>query len=245
MSTLDIILPAYNPLPGWEGTVISRYQALVEALPEHKLGLIVVNDGSKKLNESLSKSLLVAAIPKLIWVGYEENRGKGYALREGVKRSTAEYIVYTDIDWPYTHDSIVGLINVLSREADVVIGKRDEGYYTQLPSARRRISKLLRKFNAFLLRLKVDDTQAGLKGFRKNVKEIFLSTTIDRYLFDLEFIYLLSAKKDISMSGFAIELRPGISFSKMNRKILFREARNFLKIWVKGKAEGKGYPPTL
>ncbi len=235
MTSLDIILPAYNPLPGWEEVVIGRFQSLVKALPEVKIGLFIVNDGSSRLDENESLRILQQGIPDLQWISYKENRGKGYALRQGVKKSSGDFIVYTDIDWPYTEESMIGVIRELTKSADAVIGKRDENYYTHLPPARRRISRLLRSFNAKLLRLKVDDTQAGLKGFRKNVKDIFLSTTIDRYLFDLEFIYLISAKKEIKVMGYPIALRPGITFSKMNRKILFQEARNFLKIWMKRK----------
>lgn len=233
MTSLDIILPAYNPLPGWEEIVIGRFQSLVKALPDVKIRLFIVNDGSLRLDENQSAGLLKEVIPDLQWISYKENRGKGYALRQGVQKSAADFVVYTDIDWPYTEDSMIGVIGTLIDSADAVIGKRDENYYTHLPPARRRISRLLRSFNAKLLRLKVDDTQAGLKGFRKNVKDIFLSTTIDRYLFDLEFIYLISAKKEIKVVGYPIALRPGITFSKMNRKILFQEARNFLKIWLK------------
>ncbi|HSF90383.1 MAG TPA: glycosyltransferase [Saprospiraceae bacterium] len=233
MTSLDIILPAYNPLPGWEDIVIGRFQSLVKALPDVKIRLFIVNDGSQRLDENHAAGLIQEVIPDLQWISYKENRGKGYALRQGVKKSTADFVVYTDIDWPYTEESMVGVIRTLTGSADAVIGKRDENYYTHLPPARRRISRLLRSFNAKLLRLKVDDTQAGLKGFRKNVKDIFLSTTIDRYLFDLEFIYLISAKKEIKVIGYPIALRPGITFSKMNRKILFQEARNFLKIWVR------------
>lgn len=233
MTSLDIILPAYNPLPGWEEIVIGRFQSLVKALPDVKIRLFIVNDGSLRLDENQSEGLLKEVIPDLQWISYKENRGKGYALRQGVKKSTADFVVYTDIDWPYTEESMIGVIRTLTHTADAVIGKRDENYYTHLPPARRRISRLLRSFNAKLLRLKVDDTQAGLKGFRKNVKDIFLSTTIDRYLFDLEFIYLISAKKEIKVIGYPIALRPGITFSKMNRQILFQEARNFLKIWLR------------
>ena len=233
MTSLDIILPAYNPLPGWEVIVIDRFQSLVKALPDVKIRLFIVNDGSQRLDENHSVGLIQEVIPDLQWISYKENRGKGYALRQGVKNSTSDFVVYTDIDWPYTEESMIGVIQTLTGSADAVIGKRDENYYTHLPPARRRISRLLRSFNAKLLRLKVDDTQAGLKGFRKNVKDIFLSTTIDRYLFDLEFIYLISAKKEIKVVGYPIALRPGITFSKMNRKILFQEAKNFLKIWVR------------
>ncbi|MEP6792992.1 MAG: glycosyltransferase [Saprospiraceae bacterium] len=231
LATLDIILPAYNPLPGWESVVINRYLSLKNRFPGITFQLIIVNDGSNRIDESGALKILKESIPQLIWISYSKNRGKGHALRQGVASSIAELIVYTDIDWPYTEKSMVGLINILSGDTDAVIGIRDKEYYDHLPKARGRISKLLRTFNGKLLRLKVNDTQAGLKGFKKSVKEIFLSTSIDRYLFDLEFIYFLSSKPDITIIGFPIKLRPGITFSKMNRKILFQEARNFIKIW--------------
>jgi glycosyltransferase involved in cell wall biosynthesis len=233
MASLDVILPVYNPLPGWEEVVIGRFQSLEKAFPALKIRLFIVNDGSQRDEEHAVQKLRIA-IPDLLYIHYAANRGKGYALRQGIQQSNADYIIYTDIDWPYTEESMIGLISLLTSSADAVIGIRDKNYYDHLPSARRRISKLLRSFNARLLRLKVDDTQAGLKGFRKNLKDVFLSTTIDRYLFDLEFIYLLSGKKEIRVVGFPISLRPGITFSRMNKKILWQEARNFLKIWLKG-----------
>ena len=235
MATLDIILPAYNPLPGWESIVINRYLSLKNRLAGIKLQLIIVNDGSDKMDDSGVINLLKASIPDLIWIAYEKNKGKGHALRQGAAVSSSDFIVYTDIDWPYTEESMIGLINLLIEDAHAVIGIRDEAYYSHLPDARRRISKWLRTINGKVLRLKVNDTQAGLKGFRKNVKEIFMSTTINRYLFDLEFIYLLSGKKDLEVIGFPINLRPEIKFSKMNKKILFQEARNFIKIWLRRK----------
>lgn len=235
MTSLDIILPAYNPLPGWEDNVIGRFQSLEKALPAIKITLFIVNDGSHTLDEPSSLALLRKAIPDIQWISYNDNQGKGYALREGVKKSTGDYILYTDIDWPYTEESMIQLIKALMEGADAVIGTRDEGYYAHLPRSRRRISRLLRKINASFLRLKVDDTQAGLKGFTNKVKPVFLATSINRYLFDLEFIYLLSSKKNnFKILGIPITLRSGITFSQMNRKILFQEARNFLKIWIKG-----------
>ncbi len=234
MASLDIILPAYNPLPCWEKNVSNRFLSLKKAMPEHHFNLFIVNDGSQLIDGEESIEVIKASVPELKWISYPKNRGKGYALRQGVKQSEADFIIYTDVDWPYQEESMIGLIRQLTTDADAVIGKRDEAYYKHLPSARRRISRLLRKINATLLRLKVDDTQAGLKGFRKNVKDVFLSTTIDRYLFDLEFIYFLSKSKNLKIVGFPISLRSGISFSQMNRGILMEEAGNFLKIWLKG-----------
>ena len=230
--TLDIILPAYNPLPGWESIVINRYLSFKNRLAEITIHLIIVNDGSERIDESGAVKILKESIPDLTWISYDRNRGKGYALRQGVALSTSDIILYTDIDWPYMENSMVDLVNKLLLGTDAVIGVRDEAYYTHLPKTRARISKLLRKINGKVLHLKVDDTQAGLKGFRKNVKELFLSTSIDRYLFDLEFIFFLSRTPGLIIEELPIQLREGITFSKMNRKILFHEARNFFKIWL-------------
>lgn len=234
MASLDIILPVYRPLAGWEETVIQRFSSLQKALAGHSIRLIVVNDGTPGLAEAPAWQHLADRLPDAILTGYAENKGKGFALRHGVRQSTADLIIYTDIDWPYTEESMLRVIEGLAKGADAVIGVRDANYYQHLPVARRVISRLLRRFNGMLLRLKVDDTQAGLKGFRRPVAAVFRETTIDRYLFDLEFVYRLSRLSGIKVQACPIELRPGITFSTMNRKILWQEARNFLQIWLHG-----------
>jgi glycosyltransferase involved in cell wall biosynthesis len=231
MPRIDIVLPVYNPLPGWEGIVIQRYRSLCGRLADVDFSLTVVNDGSSRL-DAVSKETLQAQLPQIQWIEYEVNRGKGYALRKGIQHTSGDWIVFTDIDWPYTEDSMVRLIQTMLDGADVAIGVRDQDYYKHLPPMRMRISKWLRAFNARLLKLKVNDTQAGLKGFHSLYKPIFMKTTIDRYLFDLEFIYRLSKIREINMVSVPIKLREGITFSTMNRKILLQETMNFLKVLV-------------
>lgn len=231
MARLDIILPVYHPPEGWEANVIERFGALQKLLPELDLGLVVVNDGSPNLHVEDAEAILKQAIPSTKMVSYAVNRGKGHALRQGVHHAMADMILYTDIDWPYDEKSMLAVITALSGGADAVIGVRDHQYYERLPAGRRRISKWLRYINRRFLRLRVDDTQAGLKGFRSYLKPVFLSTTIDRYLFDLEFVYLLSKQKGMNIIGVPVALRDGIVFRQMKKEILWQEARNFFKIW--------------
>lgn len=233
MTTLDIILPAFNPMPGWEEIVVNRFLSLSAHFPHIQCHLIIVNDGSTRINEVQSVEKIKREISNFYWISYSDNKGKGNALRKGVEASTSDLILYTDIDWPYTEQSMVDLINKLVI-ADVVIGIRDSSYYEKLPPSRRIISRLLKFFNERFLKLIVDDTQAGLKGFKKNIKSVFLNTTIDRYLFDLEFIHLLSKSDNFIVKTIPIYLRDGITFSKMNRSFLLREARNFFRLWIKG-----------
>jgi hypothetical protein len=64
-------------------------------------------------------------------------------------------------------------------------------------------------------------------------KEIFLRTTIDRYLFDLEFVFLAARDPNISIATREIKLREDVQFSRMNFGILRNEFWNFLKIFFR------------
>ena len=80
--------------------------------------------------------------------------------------------------------------------------------------------------------LLTSDTQCGLKAMNKKGKEVFLKTTINRYLFDLEFVFLLK-RNSIKAAISELTLRDGLTFSEMNNRILFHEFKNFLKIIFK------------
>ena len=116
-------------------------------------------------------------------------------------------------------------------EVDVAVGIKDIKYYEHLPAFRVRISKLLRFFIRNFLRISITDTQCGLKGFNRLGKEIFLQTTIERYLCDLEFIFLVDRQKHLIMKPIRVSLKPGVVFSEVSWKILATEGMNFMKVF--------------
>ncbi len=232
--TLDIILPCYNPAPGWTGRVTQAWQALQSALPHPPRQLILVNDGSTKGIDAADIAALQAAIPSFHYLPSQPNRGKGYALRIGVAASDADLLIYTDIDFHYTEASLVAVAAVLyGGQADVVPGVRPDTYYDGVPADRRRISRLLRWMLRTFLRLKITDTQCGLKGFNRAGRAVFLATTIHRFLFDLEFIFLASRRKDIRLQAVEATLKPGIQFSHVSLRVLLREGFNFLRVFMR------------
>lgn len=234
MTRLSIILPYYNPTAEWSLQVWNTYSKLETELgfpPE----LILVNDGSTRLKES-ELDVLKSRIPALRLAGYTTNQGKGAALRHGVQLATGERLIYTDIDFPYTIESFLSVWNALKTH-DIIIGVKDADYYQHLPRARVWISKLLRKMIAFSFRMPVTDTQCGLKGFNQSGKAIFLRTTINRYLCDLEFVYLsYRAKPRLRITAQPVKLREGVEFGKMKTGVLLSEFFNFLKIRLKNPA---------
>jgi glycosyltransferase involved in cell wall biosynthesis len=230
-SELSIVLPCYNPAHGWQDNVIGSYSRLKVFLPQVKLLLYIVNDGSTKNCNEKAIEILKARIPDLNFINYSQNQGKGYALRKGMEQVQTELCIYTDIDFPYEEENIAELYLKLSAgEADIIAGVRDEAYYSNVPAGRVKISKILKYFTGKFLRIPIKDTQCGLKGFNRKGKVVFMQTTIKRYLFDLEFIYLASHDKTVTLLPCKVRLKTNVVFSAMNIKILFRESLSFLNM---------------
>lgn len=232
---IDIVLPCYNPPEGWIDRVIDGYHQLSQGLQGTDVHLIIVNDGSNPPITQADVRQIEENVDKFLWVDQQPNRGKGAALRTGMKHCRSEFIVFTDIDFPYTMDSNIGLCEaLLTGEADVVVGQRKKKYYEKTPWQREFISKLLKGINKYILRIPVTDTQCGLKGFNRIGLKAFLDTSVNRYLFDLEFLILAGSRKyNLTVKPFVVELREGVTFSKLNLKILFTESFNIIRIIFK------------
>lgn len=233
---IDIILPCYNPNQNWQEALLDAHAHLNS---KYNVNYIVVNDGTENDFVSNQISQLITTKFPIQIINYAPNQGKGYALRQGVMKSTAPFILYTDIDFPFTNSSLESIIKaLLLNELDVVVGFRNQNYYQMKMSwFRRRLSKSFRFFIKHFLNMDVTDTQCGLKGFNLKGKEKFLQTTINRYLFDFEFIYMVSNDKDIKLQAIEVELKENVKFSTMHPKILLQEAFNLTKILLRRKTK--------
>jgi glycosyltransferase involved in cell wall biosynthesis len=231
---IDIVLPCYNPVPGWDHVVLERTEALRLAMPYCRFRITVVNDGSRSDRVLAGLKRLEQEGNDIRQISYHPNMGKGFAIRTGVRQSTAQVIMYTDIDFPYTLESMLSVLRpLLDDETDVALAVRNKTYYNALPPLRRWMSRLLKLANAHLLGLHTSDTQGGLKAFRNTLRETFLDTEINRYLFDLEFVYLLSRRKDVRIQAIECNLRQGVVMSPVRLRILIREFLNFFVVIIK------------
>lgn len=222
---LDIVLPCYNPLPDWEVRIVEAVRHIEETIAD--IQVIAVNDGST-VDLAPGIDYLQAHLSAFSYVDLGVNRGKGAALRAGMRESTAPLVLFTDVDFPYTIDSLLKVYRSLG-SSDVAIGVRNASYYQHIPTKRRLISKALKKVNQLLLRLPSSDTQGGLKGMRASGRELFLQTTIDRYLIDMDFLKRVG-KHNLSLAEVEVDLRDDVMMSEMSIKVLVSELGNFLKI---------------
>ena len=118
-------------------------------------------------------------------------RGKGSAIRDGLKLAKGEYIVLIDADLQYPVEKIPALVEKL-KECDIVNTRRlrKDPFY-------RKLLGLGFRFLVFLLFGLTIETQSTFRAFKEEVKEK-IDFKADSWAWDVEFLY--KAKK----AGFKI-----------------------------------------
>lgn len=227
---IDVILPCYNPPVGWIGTIATQLTSLRAMHPDRRLHLMVSNDGSQRNTTPQDIEQLMTLVADAEFVDYPTNMGKGAALRRAVALSKAPLVLYTDIDLPYRTECMSKIIGLLDQSYDIAMAARNHTYYSELSPTRKLLSWGSRTMNHLVLGMKYPDAQGGLKGFNRRGRDIFLTTKVDRFLFDTEFIHKASKNRDIRIAQVETNLRDGIHLPGMGMKVIRREFLNFLKI---------------
>ena len=229
MSSLAIIIPLYNPHNDWFDAICDSIAGLHSMLKDVEYSVVLVNDGSTNFEESYIEKLM-ARINKVTYLSYAVNKGKGHAIRYGLRNTTADYYVYTDIDFPFGYEVIINMYQIFkSSDTNLIIGIRDKEYYHLLPFKRKILSIALTRINYLLTGFRIHDTQAGIKGFDNEAKKVFLDTKTNEFLFDLEFIRGCLRKK-LNYSLVNVHPRPHIRFSDFRAPVIKRELINLIKI---------------
>ena len=184
----SLCIPMYNESSIIEDTARQLSAYMQANFDDYEI--IFSNDGSKDGCDKLVESL---HLPHVKVVGYEQNRGKGYAVRTAMLAAKGDYIMFTDADLAYGTD-VIGRVRdaFLERpEADMVIGSRNlskDGYEGYTP-IRKLASKTYIKVLCLAGGFKLSDSQCGCKAFTGDaVKKIFTRCEVDRFAFDFEAI---------------------------------------------------------
>ena len=231
---LDLILPLYKPSGNWAELIADAVKNLRSRLSSYgELHLYITNDGAAEnfYPPHLLSQINDAADGNLHFLPYANNRGKGYSLRHLLNFADGDFQVYTDGDFPFGWESVAEAFIMLINGADVVMGRRDHSYSSALSPFRKCLSGGLKMLNWVLCGLpsEIQDTQAGLKGFNRRGKELFLRTSVDTFVFDTEFI-LLAWHCKLQIVPLDIKLRQGLTLSSMGLKVMFRELFCFARV---------------
>lgn len=174
----SIIIPVYN-----EEKTVKEVIRRVKKIPyPGQTEIIVVNDGSQD-----KSAQILEKIPGIIFINLKKNMGKGFALRQGFKRTTGDIILIQDADLEYDPRDHLKLISVLTKsDADVVYGSR---FLKRRPHVRYPLfylGNIVLSFMTKILYLRsITDMETCYKAFKAKVlKDITLKST--RFEFEPE-----------------------------------------------------------
>ncbi len=195
MKTISFVIPVYNE----EKRLTKTFAALSElALPRGlKLSeVIFVNDGSDDNSKLKIKNSKLKKDYKIKLVTYGKNRGKGFAIKQGMLESDADYTLFFDADMSTPLSQIAKFMPAIQKGIDVIIGTRKNGHSTVIvhqPLVREMLGRGFTKLTQILLQSKVTDFTCGFKAFsRKATSTIFPQSMINGWGYDAEIIYLAS-----------------------------------------------------
>lgn len=120
---LSVVVPCYNEKSTIEEILSFIPQSSV--FKEHELELIVVDDHSSDGTSEILKKR-TDLYHKLLY--HDKNKGKGAALRTGIRAATGDIVIIQDADMEYDPREYSILIEpIIKRQADAVFGSRFMG----------------------------------------------------------------------------------------------------------------------
>jgi len=223
--SVSVVLPAYR----LGGQIAANMTAVAAALPGAQI--VLVDDGSDDGTYEQAQ-LAATRLPRALVIRHEQNRGKGAALKTGSTAAQGSIVVFLDGDLDLPPDQLPSLLDVFAgREADVLVGTKQTGMRGgRYPWKRQALSRLFSFVTRILFRLPVDETQTGLKIFKRPVLDkVFADLQVLGYAFDLELL-VRAHRAGFSITQAPVDLRLGASSAPLRLATLWEMGRDTLRI---------------
>jgi dolichyl-phosphate beta-glucosyltransferase len=188
---LSLVIPAYNEASRI-GPTLEKIIAYLARRGE-ACEIIVVDDGSGDGTAATARDA-IRGWPRARVLSLPKNRGKGYAVREGVLASSGRAILYSDSDLSAPIEELDKLLPDLDRGYDAVIGSRalpGSDIRIRQSALRESMGKAFNLLVRLLVLPGVRDTQCGFKLLRREVAlDVFGRLRIRGFAFDVEALAL-------------------------------------------------------
>lgn len=189
---LSLVIPTYKK----EDIVLDQLERLYGYLSRKNpdFELIFVIDGYVDNTKAiLEKYISENRLQKVRVVGYKQNKGKGYAIRYGMKKAHGDVIGFTDADMDIQIRTLGNALRLIKKNnVDVVIpSKFHKDSNVELSLERRLFSFGLLNINKMLLHIpkNISDIGCGLKLFKKDILKVVLpNLKVNRFAIDSEIL---------------------------------------------------------
>ncbi len=183
---LSLIIPCYKQ----EQTIVENLHHIKKVLDtiRYDYEIIVVIDGI--VDKTLQK-IKKAKIPKVRCVAYKMNKGKSYAIRVGMHEARGDYVMFLDSGLEIDPNGISMLLEHMEwYNADIIVGsKRHPASQVNYSVLRKVLSVGYFMIVKLLFGITVNDTQAGIKIYRREVIKRILPRLLEKkFAGDLEIL---------------------------------------------------------
>jgi len=185
-----VIIPALNP--------DEKLIALVEKLRKQDFDVVVVNDGSSESCRGIFNMLKWSCQCDVLV--HPENRGKGAALKTGIRYAWAGYpdscgYVTADADGQHSAEDIGKVAAALEEGRDgLIMGTRDFGG-EDVPFKSRWGNRITAAVFRMSTGQRCPDTQTGLRGIPRKYAEACLAIQGDRFEYEMNMLMEFARRK--------------------------------------------------
>ena len=167
---LSIVIPVFNE----EQYLKELFLDLKKYFNKEDIEIIVVNDGSNDDTYNILEKFKKNSYKfKYSLINLDKNFGKGYAVKQGAKKSTGEYILLQDADLELDLKDSKEIYEMIYKDENIncIFGSR---YLSgKLKKHNYFINEFIGKFNTFIFNIlfgqSLSDIHCGLKIFHRNV----------------------------------------------------------------------------
>ncbi len=192
LQSLSIVVPAYNEenrLPNSLDTILAYITDRYDFIE-----VIVVDDGSRDGTANCVREYS-RTHPAVRLLQNPGNRGKGYAVRNGMLSAKGEWILFTDADLSAPIEEVANLFAAATRDnAQVAIGSRalDRSLIgVHQPASREYAGRIFNFVMRAVTGLPFLDTQCGFKLYQAEAAQrIFSKQQLDGFGFDVEDLFI-------------------------------------------------------
>lgn len=183
---LSLIIPVYRQ----EKIIVKNLKHIKNVLDKirYDFEIIVVIDG---IIDSSLRKIKAANVPHVRIISYFKNQGKAYAIRLGMQKALGDYVMFLDSGMEIDPNGISMLLEHMEwYDADIIVGsKRHPASLVKYPTIRKILSYGYYYFVKSMFGIKVRDTQAGIKIFkRKTLVSILPKLRERQFAGDLEML---------------------------------------------------------
>ncbi|MBN2288537.1 MAG: glycosyltransferase family 2 protein [Candidatus Glassbacteria bacterium] len=200
---LTLLIPAYNEEKRIAGTLEGMIDYFKDK--DFQAEILVVDDGSTDGTRRVVESYQGKEVPVRL-SGYEQNQGKGFAIKTGMFQARGTYVLFADADMSTPIGMFERFEPLLAEGADVVIGTRKTGHAyvgKHQPLLRESMGKVFTWLSNRILGIRVSDFTCGFKCFhRRTIEPVFGSQRIYGWSYDTEILFIAGVK------GFSIREVP-------------------------------------